>query len=425
VKRLLFIVMMVSLCWTGMSAQAASRFPQPQFESGYEIPSPTTPDPRQDVYEYVDVVLLFIALSAAALIALKRRRRKEMFVLMVACLAYFGFWREGCICPVGSLQNVVMAIAYADYAIPLTVLAFFLLPLAFTLLFGRVFCAAVCPLGGVQDMVAVHPLRLPRWLSQTLGLIPYAYLALAVLFVATGSGFIVCRYDPFVALFRFTGSASLLLYGAVLLLIGTVVARPYCRFICPYGVLLNWMSRFSWRHMPITPTECVQCKLCEESCPFDAINKPSGASKQGREREVHRLAVLLCLLPVLAFAGGWTASHLDVSLSMSHRSVALAEQIAAEAADSSVEATEESDAFRASGDSVASLYADAWRVRKQFAVGLWIVGGFMGLVIGGKLIVVSIRRTRVDYEPDRPTCLSCARCFASCPKDEKQKRPLK
>jgi NosR/NirI family nitrous oxide reductase transcriptional regulator len=196
-------------------------------------------------------------------------------LLSLFSILYFGFWRKGCVCPVGSIQNVAAALTDSTYMIPLTVVLFFLLPILFTLLFGRAFCAAVCPLGAIQDVFALRPKRIPAWLDASLGTLPYVYLALAVLFVATGAGFIVCRYDPFVAFYRMDGSLGMLLAGAVFLLVGVVVARPYCRFFCPYGVILNWASRFSFRHVTITPTDCINCRLCEEACPFGAIEKPT------------------------------------------------------------------------------------------------------------------------------------------------------
>ena len=39
------------------------------------------------------------------------------------------------------------------------------------------------------------------------------------------------------------------LWGVAFAILGIFIARPYCRFLCPYGVLLNWTSRFSWKHM--------------------------------------------------------------------------------------------------------------------------------------------------------------------------------
>ena len=86
----------------------------------------------------------------------------------------------------GSLQNVAYAFFESSYAIPITALAFFVLPLLFALFFGRTFCTAVCPLGGIQDLVVLKPVNVPRWLAHILSIIPYIYLGLAVLFASAG-----------------------------------------------------------------------------------------------------------------------------------------------------------------------------------------------------------------------------------------------
>jgi ferredoxin len=58
-------------------------------------------------------------------------------------------------------------------------------------------------------------------------------------------------------------------------------------------------------------------------------------------------------------------------------------------------------------------------------MGGWIVGGFVGLVIGLKLIGLSIRRKRTDYEADRASCLACGRCFKYCPREHIRLNKLK
>jgi len=45
------------------------------------------------------------------------------------------------------------------------------------------------------------------------------------------------------------------------------------------------------------------------------------------------------------------------------------------------------------------------------------LGGFVGMVIGLKLIGVSVWRQRMDYEADKASCLACGRCFQYCPKE--------
>ncbi|HCO96228.1 MAG TPA: 4Fe-4S ferredoxin, partial [Phycisphaerales bacterium] len=325
---------------------------------------------------------------------------------------------KGCICPIGSIQNIVFSIFDPGYAVPIVVVAFFLLPLIFTLFFGRTFCAAVCPLGAIQDIVLVWPVSVPGWLESALRLLAYIYLAVAVLLAATGSAFVICRYDPFVSIFRLSGSLNILILGGCLLLIGVFVGRPYCRFLCPYGVILRQMSRLSKWRVTITPDECIQCRLCEDSCPFGAIRKPSA---QWPAQEYHvakeRLAFLLLLLPVLVFLGGWAGSGLKGVTSRANETVRLARQIYMEEAGKTEEITEASTAFRATGQEIKELYEQASNIRARFKLGGWILGGFIGLVIGLKLIGLSVWRQRTDYEADRASCLACGRCYNYCPRE--------
>ncbi|MCA1809080.1 MAG: 4Fe-4S binding protein [Lentisphaerae bacterium] len=259
-----------------LAAQTVQRFPRPDFESDYSAPLLTAPAARWFGWEYLDVLLLILALALAGHLALRRRSRRGLLALAVFSLLYFGFWRQGCICAVGASQNVTAAWFQTEYLIPLPVLAFFALPLLFTLFHGRTFCAAVCPLGAIQELTVWRPVKLPLWLNHTLGMLPWVYLCLALLFAATGTGFLICRWDPFVGFFRLGAPLSMLLFGALILAVGLFVARPYCRFLCPYGVLLGLCSRLARRHVTITPAECVQCRLCEDACPFGAIQARPG-----------------------------------------------------------------------------------------------------------------------------------------------------
>jgi polyferredoxin len=397
---------------------SAERFPQPEFESGYEMPEQALPAAWGNAWEYIDVVVLLGALVLATHLALRVRLRKGIFALTVFSILYFGFWRRGCICPVGSLQNVVLALSDSGYALPLSALAFFVLPLGFTLFFGRTFCAAVCPLGAVQDIVVLKPQRIPRWLSHGLGMLAYVYLGLAVLFAATGAGFVICRFDPFVSFFRMSGHASRFFMGGVLLAGGVFIARPYCRFLCPYGVLLGWMSRFSKWHVTITPDECVKCRLCEDSCPFDAIRRPTeGEGGEPRERAIRRLGVLLALLPVFVAAGILVGGWVEGALSRAHPRVRLSERIVREDSGEAPGRTTESEAFRQAGTPASELHDEAAGLWRRSLAGGRILGGFLGLAFGLNLIGLSVRWRRPDYEPDRATCLSCTRCFSYCPRE--------
>jgi NAD-dependent dihydropyrimidine dehydrogenase PreA subunit len=397
--------------------QTVERFPKPDFQTDYQRPHLISPDSRAQFFEYLDVFVLLAALSLASYFALKLRSRRKIFLLMVFSLVYFGFYREGCICSVGSVQNVSLALFNPGYIIPITAVLFFVLPLLFTLFFGRTFCAAVCPLGAIQDAVVLKPAKVPAWLAHVLGIFPYIYLGLAVLFAAGGAGFIICQYDPFVGFFRFGARFNMVILGISMLLLGTVIARPYCRFLCPYGVLLDWMSRLSKRHVTITPNECTNCRLCEESCPFGSIKKPGGTPLDpGKKKaEIKRLSILIILLPVFVFGGGWVVSRLHAPLSQQHFTVSLAREIQLENSGQRKETTEHTRAFRASGKPTEELFSEAAAIQSRIKTGGWILGGFLGLVIALKLIGLSIVNKKEEYAIDTGTCLSCARCFKYCP----------
>lgn len=411
----------VTLLLMNVGAAGQGRFPPPQFETDYVRPTPTAPQPTHDVWEYVAAGVLVAALLLAAHLVLKERSRKAIFALMVFSVVVFGFIRHGCVCSVGSIQNVVLTAFEPTYAIPIVVLIFFAAPLAVTLLFGRVFCGAVCPLGAIQDAVLVHPVRVPGWLESGLRLLAYIYLGAAVLFVAMGAAFIICQYDPFVGFFRFGGNWNILVLGGCLLLIGLFVGRPYCRFLCPYGVVLRQFSRLSKWRVTITPNDCVQCRLCEDACPFGAIREPTEPwpGKEYRIAKV-RLAFLLVLLPVLIVAGGWGGYLLRESFARMHPQVRLAERVHQEESGQVEGTTDASDAFRTTGRSNQDLYQEAAGIGARFAVGSIIFGAFVGFIVGGKLLALSVRRRRTDYEADPASCLACGRCYEYCPKEHER-----
>lgn len=408
-------------------AWAASRFPPPEFESNYTMPNLTTPAGRAGWLEYLDVGVLAIALGIATWLALKKRSRAGVIGLSFASLLYFGFYREGCICAIGSPQNVAYALFQPGYAIPLTALAFFVLPLLVALFAGRSFCAGVCPHGAIQDLMLIKPVKVPPWLEQGLGLLPYFYLGTGVLLAATGSTFLFCRYDPFVPIFRLSGSATMLIAGGAFLVLSMFVGRPYCRFLCPYGALLKLSSIFSKWRVRTTPDYCTQCRLCEHSCPFGALRTPSAGKPEPKvlSWERKRLAGLLLLAPVLVLTFGWVGSILSRPASLLHPTVALAhkhleqQRARVEYAPQSPEALE----LQRAQANRKNLLTNAAHLRQQFNRGGWLLGGWMGLVLATQLVSLSVRRHRTDYEPDRGACFSCARCFEFCP-NERVRRGL-
>jgi len=419
-KRLLiYSLLIIGLFIQTQTMFAQQRFPKPEFESGHTQPPVITPEARSIFLEYLDVFVLIAALSLITWLILKKRSRRGVFWMSVFSLIYFGFYREGCICSIGAIQNVTLALFDPGYKIPLTVIAFFVIPLIYTLFFGRTFCAGVCPLGAIQDLIAFRPKELNLWVAKMLGLIPYVYLGLAVLYAATATDFIICRYDPFVGFFRLDATFLMFAIGGIFLISGIFIARPYCRFFCPYGVLLNWLSRLSKWHLTITPSKCIQCRLCEDSCPYGAIEKPVSVNvRENREKAMRRLVITGLLVPVLIAIGVWAGYGFHENLAFANHQVKLAEHLYLEESAMTPDIKIEIDAFKTSGKSKQEQYLEAVRIVDQFKTGSMILGGFLGLMLGITLLGLTRFYHRTDYVPNKGNCLSCGRCMDYCPVDE-------
>lgn len=247
--------------------------------------------------EVTDVVLLAAVLLAATWFSMKKKPAKWMSLLMLGGLLYFGLFRGGCICPVGATTNFFIGLS-APELIGKVVAVLFLLPLVCTFFFGRVFCSSACPLGALQHLLGrKKPVLLPARFNSIMRLLPVPLLLAAIWGALRGGMFIACKLDVYKVVF-FTGHAwtdqlfgwlkgavveprilwigDWLAWSSLVLMLGLgiFVPRPFCRFLCPYGVLLGIMGKLGLRRRHIDLDHCVNCSACAGSCPVQAISSP-------------------------------------------------------------------------------------------------------------------------------------------------------
>jgi ferredoxin len=395
----------------------------PEFTS-YQIPGQTIPLPRAEIFLAIDVAILIAMLCLTAYYTLKLRSRSGVRMLSVFSLLYFGFYRGGCVCAIGAIQNVALALFHNSYALPLAVAAFFIVPLIFTIFFGRVFCASVCPLGAMQELALLRPQNVvPTILDSALKVIPYLYLGLAVLLAGTGSAFIICRYDPFVSFFRLGGRTDLVVISCIFLLMSTVIGRPYCRYVCPYSVLLRWLAPLAKWKADVTPSKCVNCHLCATACPFGALRAPnlSGTGAVSIEPAALRrkwASILLVALPFVVVATAFLGYKASPELSQFNATVVLANRVWTESTRHLATRTLESAGFATIGGSPAKLYHDAALIRRKFDIGSTLLGAWFGIVVMLKLILTLRRQDQTVFQADPGNCYACARCYAACPVEQ-------
>ena len=404
-------------CW-GI-AQAQNRFPKPDFESGYQYPDLQYAVPNETLWVILDLLLLVALMGIVTWALYKKHTRGPIFWVSLISVGYFGFFREGCVCSIGSIQNIALALVDNSYHLPLTVLLFFLLPILFAYLFGRVFCAGVCPFGALQELVNVKNYRISEAITAALKVIPWLYLIFAVLYAVTRSQFIICQFDPFIGIFRLGGDMGLILFGALLLVMSIFTGRPFCRFLCPYGALLSLFSSVSIWKIKLTRKSCINCELCHNSCPVDAIRPPyANKLKESRSTGVRRLLAYFVVLPVMIIAGALLMRMASPNLSRAHKDVRLYDQVIQHEAQPEEELSLELEAFYGQGRSVEEITALYEAKVTEYRFWCTIAGALMGLVIGLALIRLSVKRSRKQYEINHANCVACGQCFNYCPQNK-------
>jgi ferredoxin len=207
----------------------------------------------------------------------------------------------------------------------------------------------------------------------------------------------------------------MIIFGSLLLIVGIFVNRPYCRYLCPYGVLQNIFSRFSVKHVTISPAECKNCRLCETGCPYNAILPPDPVKDLEKSESPKKGSlVYFLMIPVLAAASAVILYNLAPSFSVVNPNVRLAREIRLEKEKGIKAVSKAAVAYLESGKTENELFGEEQHIINRFRKGAPWVGIFLGLSLGIGLYSITIRKMRTEYKPDRGRCFSCAKCFKFC-----------
>ena len=182
---------------------------------------------------------------------------------------------------------------------------------ALTLVFGRVYCSVICPLGIMQDLIAAMRRKKFRYRhSRPLTWLRWLMVALLVAAVAAGISALVALLDPYstygciaVSLLQplwmwgnnllaavaehydsyafysvdvwFRGLSTLAVAVAMLALVGFLAwrgGRTFCNTLCPVGTVLGLLARFSLFKVRFDQSRCVACGLCERQCKASCLD---------------------------------------------------------------------------------------------------------------------------------------------------------
>lgn len=182
-----------------------------------------------------------------------------------------------------------------------------------TLIFGRIYCSVICPLGILQDIFGWMGKKAKKnrySYSPEMRWLRYGMLVVMVVALLTGVGSLVQLLAPYSAFGRIAAlifqplwqlgnnvlaaiaeradsyafytvdvwmkSLPVLIIAiATLVLLGVLAwrgGRTYCNTICPVGTLLSFLARFSWLRIQIDTDKCHNCSLCSKNCKASCID---------------------------------------------------------------------------------------------------------------------------------------------------------
>ena len=164
----------------------------------------------------------------------------------------------------------------------------FIVVLLLTILFGRVYCPVICPLGILQDIaIGAHGFKKNRFkYKKANNWLRYAVLVLFITALVAGFTVLAGLIEPYsmfgrmVSLVSHPTVASVKIVAGIsiilIILLAWLQGRWWCNSICPVGTLLGLLSRFSLFKPVIDTEKCTKCRKCERNCKSSCIDINGG-----------------------------------------------------------------------------------------------------------------------------------------------------
>ena len=182
-----------------------------------------------------------------------------------------------------------------------------------TLVFGRIYCSVICPLGIMQDIFSwLHGRHKKHRFSYSPALtwLRWAMVAVLAALIALGMASLASLIAPYSTYGRIAtnllqplyiwcnnglaaiaehydsyafysvdvwmkGMPTFLIAIASLVVIAVLAwrgGRTWCNTVCPVGTVLGLLARFSWMKVRIDTTKCIDCGACSHNCKASCID---------------------------------------------------------------------------------------------------------------------------------------------------------
>jgi polyferredoxin len=182
-------------------------------------------------------------------------------------------------CPFGGVETLIPWINKTGTLCSLSTMNISILVgvLVLTLVFKRVFCSHICPMGALLEWtgalgkkLGLAKKRIPPKVDAALKWVKYPLLIL-ILGLTIKTGELIFRgFDPYYVIFTANqghgiGKAGLWVTGAVLV-VGLFSSLAFCKYLCPMGACLAPFSRLGLIRITRNEDSCTSCGNCDKAC---------------------------------------------------------------------------------------------------------------------------------------------------------------
>ncbi len=232
----------------------------------------------------VKYMLWAIWISIVTIFILSRKHIKNLRkVLLVLTIIIFGIMLGASPNPMESIIKLFKMINNMEGE-PRVIIVSFILFSLFSIVGSKLICGWGCQLGALQETIFNIPVFKKKYKYQ----VPFIYsisirLFLLVVFLCVlfgpGRGvvygiknYVIYHNIDYFKIFNFRSLAIFALYTLPILVVSSLlIYRPFCQFICPFGLYSWFLENIAINRIRIIEDKCTHCLECVKSCPTQAM----------------------------------------------------------------------------------------------------------------------------------------------------------
>ncbi len=233
-------------------------------------------------------LLVALAFKMNALAALPRFTPVRLAILAVVT-GFIGWWGQGqlsIVTVIGTLRAAVEGGSFAFLLYDPFSLLIWAVTIAGFVAWGRgLFCGWLCPFGALQEfahhlgrILRVPKIDVPAAWDKRLKYLKYVVLAglIAIAFIAPDQADKAAEVEPFKTAITtfFVREWYYVAYAVFWLVLGMVMFKGFCRYVCPLGAVMAIGGLLRGRDWIARREECGSpCQLCRVKCQYGAIKR--------------------------------------------------------------------------------------------------------------------------------------------------------